>query len=70
MNALAKRVFVLHAGQVRSVPTRIEDFDSLFDVIKLIVATKGLVEKTMKTVADYHRLKLNPKDPDAPHFVM
>ena len=40
MHALKKDVFLVHPGHVRVVPTQIDRFDDLVDVMRSIVTAK------------------------------
>jgi hypothetical protein len=66
MHALKNDVFVMHPGHVRVVPTQVERFDDLLDVMRSIITAKNIVARSMQIVAEYRRGKLAPVDPDDP----
>ena len=49
MQALKKDVFVLHPGYVRVVPTQVEQFDDLLDVMRSITTAKVRTHMSSKS---------------------
>src|SRR4051812_42508834 len=50
MHALKKDVFLMHPGNVRVVPTQLDRFDDLLDVMRAIVTAKVRIHLTCLSV--------------------
>ncbi|KAH0610188.1 uncharacterized protein H6S33_011715 [Morchella sextelata] len=53
MTAVSSNVFLLQRGRLRTVPTTLEKFHSVFEIMQSMVVTKKILERSMAVITRY-----------------
>ncbi|KAI5844671.1 hypothetical protein DFP73DRAFT_550236 [Morchella snyderi] len=53
MTAVSSNVFLLQQGRLRTVPTTLEKFHSVFEIMQSMVVTKKILERSMAVITRY-----------------